>query len=61
MERAQMSIDWWRDQEDGILLVDQKEWNLAICNNVSGIRMYYAKRNNSEKDKYHMLQLICGI
>ena len=37
MDRAQMSIDWWMEKEDdgiynGILLSDQKEWNLAICN-----------------------------
>ena len=54
------------DKEDvvyihnGILLSDQKEWNLANCNNMDGTRMYYAKQNKSEKDKY-MITLICGI
>ena len=28
-----------------VLLGNQKEWNLAICNYVSGTRGYYAKRN----------------
>ena len=37
MERAQMSIDGWMDKEgvvyiyNGVLLGNQKEWNLAIC------------------------------
>ena len=57
MERAHISIDWWMDKEDvvcvyvyicvythnRILLSDQKEWNLAICNNMDGTRVYYAK------------------
>ena len=38
----------------------KKEWNLAICNNMEGSRRYYAKQNKSEKDKYHMISLICG-
>ena len=46
---------------NGILLSHQKEWNLAICNNMDGARMYYAKLNKWEKDKYHMISLICGI
>ena len=46
MERAQMSIDWWMDKEDvvyiynGMLLGNEKEWNLAICNNMDGTREY---------------------
>ena len=40
MGRAQMSINWWMDKEDKVytynrvLLSDEKEWNLAICNNM---------------------------
>ena len=51
MERAQMSIDGWMDKEDvgyihnGVLLSNQKEWNLAICNYVDGTGGYYAKWN----------------
>ena len=37
----------------------KKELKLAICNNVDGARVYYAKQNKSEKDKYHMISLIC--
>ena len=54
MEAAQVSIDWWMDKDvvyiyDGISLSHQKEWNLAICKDVDGARMYYAKQNKSEK------------
>ena len=57
MERAQMPIDWWRDKEDvvyiynGMLLSHQKEWNLAICNDMVGTRGYYAKRNKSVRER----------
>ena len=30
---------------NGILLSHQKEWNYAICNNMDGARVYYAKQN----------------
>ena len=51
MERAQMSINGWMDKEDvvyilnGVLLGNQKEWNLAICNYIDGTGGYYAKWN----------------
>ena len=51
MERAQMPIDGWMDKEDivyiynGVLLGNQKEWNLAICNYVDGTGEYYVKWN----------------
>ena len=67
MEGDQMSIDWWMDKEDveyidnGMLLSHQKEWNLVIYSDMDGARMYYAKRNKSEKDRYYMISLICGI
>ena len=35
--------------------------NLAPCNNMDGSREYHAKRSKSEKDKHHMIELICGI
>ena len=34
MERVQMSTDWQMDEED------VKEWNLAICNDIDGARVY---------------------
>ena len=33
--------------QNGILVSHQKEWNLAICNDVGGARVYYAKWNKS--------------
>ena len=48
------------DKEDvvyiynGILLGNEKEGNPAICNNMDGTTVYYAKLNKSEKDKYHI-------
>ena len=61
MERVQMSVNWWMDKEDvvyvynGILFGShQKEWNLAIFNNMDGTRRYYANWiiSQSEKEKY---------
>ena len=48
-----MSTNWWMDKEDvvyiynGILLDNEKEWNLAICNNVDRTGGYYAEWNKS--------------
>ena len=67
-----MTIKWSMDNEDviwyvythkynGILFSHKKEWNLAICNDMDGATEYYAKQSKSEKDKYHMISLICGI
>ena len=44
-----------------ILLSHEKEWNNAICSYMDGSRDYQTKRNKPEKDKYHMIQLICEI
>ena len=55
-----MSIDSWMDKEGGLLL-RHKKWNNAICSNMDGPRDYHTKWSKSEKDKYHMISLICGI
>ena len=66
-ERAQIFIDWWMDKEhviytrSGILLGDEKEWTIALCDNMDGTRVYYVKWNKLEKYKYHMISLICGV
>ena len=39
----------------------KKEWNNAICSNMDGPRDYHTKWSKSDKDKYHMISLICGI
>ena len=38
----------------------KKEWNDAIFSNMSGPRDYDNKWSEIEKDKYHMISLICG-
>ena len=66
-----MSSNRWMDKEDvvythththsGILLSHKKELNNAICSNMDGPRDYHPKWSKSEKDKYHMISLICRI
>ena len=34
---------------------------MPFAGTVDGIRDYHTKRNKSEKEKYHMISLICGI
>ena len=34
---------------------------MPLAGTVDGIRDYHTKRNKSEKEKYHMISLICGI
>ena len=46
---------------NGILLSHQQNRSLAICINIVGARVYYSKRNKSEKDKYHMISLLCNL
>ena len=60
-----MSIDRWMDKEavnnNGMLLSHKKEWNNAICSNMDGPRDYHTKWSKPDKDKYHMISVICGI
>ena len=39
----------------------KKEWDNAICSNIDGLRDYHTKWSQTEKDKYLMISLICGI
>ena len=43
------------------IIQPQKEGNCVICNNMDGIWRHYTEWNKSEKDKYCMILLICGI
>ena len=38
----------------------KKQWNNAICNNMDGPRDCHTEWSKSDKDKYHMISLICG-
>ena len=49
------------DEEDGILLSHEKEWNLTICSSVGALKGHYAKWKKSEKDWDRITSLICGI
>ena len=51
----------WYIYTMGYYSATKKEWNSAICKNMDRPGGYDAKWNKSEKDKYHMLSLICGI
>ena len=66
MERAQMSIDQWMDKED----VYTMEYDSDIKKNeiLSFATMWMeleciilSEISQLEKDKYHMILLICGI
>ena len=39
----------------------KKEWTNAIGSNMGGPRDYHTKWSKSDKDKYLMISLTCGI
>ena len=51
----------WQYIYNEILLGHKKEWNNAIYTNMDGPRDHHTKWSKTEKDKYHMMSLICGI
>ena len=44
---------------NGILFSHKKEWKAAICSNVNVIML--SKINQTEKEKYYVISLICRI
>ena len=38
-----------------------KEWNKAICSDMDGPRDCHTEWSKTEKDKHHMISLICGL
>ena len=44
-----------------ILLTHAKEWINAICSNMDEPRDHNTKWSKSEKDRYYMISLMCGI
>ena len=44
-----------------VTMLIKKNEIFTICNSMNGPRGYYAKGKESDKDKYHMISLICGI
>ena len=76
MEVTKMSIDKWMDKKDVVyiyiciyiaeyiyrlILSHKKERKNAICSNMDGPRCYHPKWNKSDKEKYYMISLKCGI
>ena len=45
----------------GILLNHKEEWNPAIMIKWKDLESIMLSRNKSQKDKYHMISLICEI
>ena len=48
-------------KENGKLFSHKEKGDPAICDNMNRPQGHYAKWNKLEKDKYHMISLICGI
>ena len=46
---------------NGILFDQKIEGNSAICNNIDGPQGHYGKWGKSDKDKYYIISLICGV
>ena len=68
MERAQMSVDWRTGKEDmvyiynGKLLSDQKDEILPFVTTWMELEcIMLSEISQAEKDKYHMISLICEI
>ena len=67
VEAAQVSINRWVDKTtmgylcNGILLSHENEGNLTLCNSMGGSGEHYTKWNKPEKNKCHMISLICAI
>ena len=63
-----VSVNGWIDKENvvvyiykGILLSHEKEGNPAIHNNMDLEGIMLKEVSHTEKDKYYMMSLICGI
>ena len=52
---------WYTHIHNGVLLSHKMEWNVAICFSMNRPREYHAWWNKSDKDKYCIISLKCGI
>ena len=63
-----MSTERWMEKEDAVY-INKMEYDLAIKKNkilplvltMDGLEVYYAMWNKSERNKLHMISLICVI
>ena len=46
---------------NGILLSHRRVWNNAIGSNMDGLEIVIVEWSQTEKDKYHMVSLMCDI
>ena len=46
---------------NGILLSHKKEQKNAICSNMDGPGGSHSEWSKSDREKYHMILLVCGI
>ena len=67
-EATQVPISRWADKKavahvpNGILLGHKKEWNLTFCNSMDGLEgIMLSEVGQTERDKCHVISLICGI
>jgi len=57
-----MVLNIFHHQHDSHMIREDTDQILAICTDVDGTRVYYAKWNKSvREDKYHLISLICGV
>ena len=56
MEATQMSFNRWMDKEDV-----ESTHNGILLGHTDGSRDYHSIWTQKEKDKYHMISLLCGI
>ena len=66
LKEAQVSISRWVDKKAAVhlqneILLGREKENFTICDNMGGPGQRYAKWDKIEKDKYHIISLICGI
>ena len=67
MDATKLTTNRWMDKEPAvyiyneILLSHKKEQNTTICSKVDGLRVMLREISQTEKDKYCMTLLTCGI
>ena len=67
MKTAQISLNrqmgktTMRHLHNGILFIHKKEENFTLCDNMDLENIMLSEISQSEKDKYHVISLICGI
>ena len=62
-ELVHINISTYISTENWYIYIQQsiRHKKVIICSNVNEPRDYLTKWNKSQKDKYHMISLLCGI